>query len=183
VYYYIFSGICLKTQNEKHEKLVQIIRNLFKTQKIRRLFVPLLNARRISCLSLQLRYVYSERLIQSFLFPVHRVCIIIYLYVVRYIFVNMCMIIKKITVLGIQQVNRFNKQSDYISYNILRLNTYFYERRSWDMFKDTEEHTIIRRRTDNGMTKIIMTTRQTMIHKILHRKLKIGQHVLVLPNL
>jgi hypothetical protein len=43
--------------------------------------------------------VYSERLIQSFLFPVHRVCIIIYLYVVRYIFVNMCVLIKKINVL------------------------------------------------------------------------------------
>jgi hypothetical protein len=37
-------------------------------------------------------------------------------------------------------------------------------------------HVIIRRRTDNWMTKIIKTTRQTMMHKILHRKLKIGQH-------
>ena len=38
----------------------------------------------------------------------------------------------------------------------------------------SNEHAIIRRRRDNGMTKIIKTTRQTMIHK----KMKIGQHVL-----
>jgi len=45
----------LKTWNEKHEKLVQIIRNLFKTQNIYMLPVPLLNARRISWLRRQQR--------------------------------------------------------------------------------------------------------------------------------
>jgi hypothetical protein len=108
--------------------------------------------------------VYSERLIQSFLFPVHRVCIIIYLYVVRYIFVNMCVLIKKINVLANSLIVSYAHQ---ILHNTEQVNDY-----------SPNEHAIIRRRTDNGMTTIIKTTRQTMIHKIQHRKLKIGQHIL-----
>jgi hypothetical protein len=53
--------------------------------------------------------------------------------------------------------------------------TRFYENTEQVNIYSPNEHGIIRRRRDNGMTKIIETTRQTMIHKILHRKLKIGQ--------
>jgi hypothetical protein len=85
-------------------------------------------------------------------------------YVVRYIFVNMCVLIKKINVLANSLIVSYAHQ---ILHNTEQENDY-----------SLNEHAIIRRRTDNGMTTIIKTTRQTMIHKILHRKLKIGQHVL-----
>ena len=76
----------------------------------------------------------------------------------------MCVLIKKINVLANSLIVSYAHQ---ILHNTEQVNDY-----------SPNEHVIIRRRRDNGMTKIIKTTRQTMIHKILHRKLKIGQHVL-----
>jgi hypothetical protein len=78
-------------------------------------------------------------------------------YVVRYIFVNMCVLIKKINVLANSLIVSYAHQ---ILHNTEQENDY-----------SLNEHAIIRRRTGNGMTTIIKTTRQTMIHKILHRKL------------
>ena len=74
--------------------------------------------------------VYSERIIQSFLFPVHRVCIIIYLYVVRYTFVNMCVLIKKINVWANSLIVSYTHQ---ILHNTEQVNDY-----------SPNEHVIIR---------------------------------------